>query len=110
MRPDLNETIASLDDWQTIICCRGLVLLMDQKMARDPRSHTRIRTPLCLVSSPIQGSQRARLEKRGAVKTTVVIMNDRHAGHDPASRIVSHQKINGIPTASGMTTPVIDAV
>ena len=38
MRPDLNETIASLDDWQTIVCCRGLVLLMDQKMARDPRS------------------------------------------------------------------------
>ena len=38
MLPDLQETIAALDDWQTIICCRGLVLLMDQKMARDPRS------------------------------------------------------------------------
>jgi hypothetical protein len=38
MRPDLKETIAALGDWQTIICCRGLVLLMDQKMARDPRS------------------------------------------------------------------------
>lgn len=38
MLPDLQETIAALDDWQTIICCRGLVLLMDQKMAQDPRS------------------------------------------------------------------------
>ena len=38
MLPDLSETIATLDDWQSIICCRGLVLLMDQKMARDPRS------------------------------------------------------------------------
>jgi len=38
MLPDPIETIATLDDWQTIICCRGLVLLMDQKMARDPHS------------------------------------------------------------------------
>ena len=38
MLPDLRETIAALDDWQTIVCCRGLVLLMDQKMAQDPSS------------------------------------------------------------------------
>lgn len=38
MLPDLQETIAALDDWQTIVCCRGLVLLMDQKMAQDPCS------------------------------------------------------------------------
>lgn len=38
MLPDLQETIAALDDWQTIICCRGLVLRMDQKMAQDPCS------------------------------------------------------------------------
>ena len=38
MLPDLQETIAALDDWQAIICCRGLVLLMDQKMAQDPGS------------------------------------------------------------------------
>jgi hypothetical protein len=38
MLPDPIETITRLDDWQTIICCRGLVLLMDQKMAREPGS------------------------------------------------------------------------
>lgn len=38
MLPDLRETIAVLDDWQTIVCCRGLVLLMDQKMAQNPCS------------------------------------------------------------------------
>lgn len=38
MLSDPIETIAKLDDWQTIICCRGLVLLMDQKMAQDPGS------------------------------------------------------------------------
>jgi len=38
MLPDLQETIAALDDWQTIICCRGLVLLMDRKMAQAPCS------------------------------------------------------------------------
>ena len=38
MLPDPIETIAKLDDWQTIICCRGLVLMMDQQMARNPGS------------------------------------------------------------------------
>jgi len=38
MLPELQETITALDDWQTIVCCRGLVLLMDQQMAQDPCS------------------------------------------------------------------------
>ena len=38
MQADLRETITALDDWETIICCRGLVVLMDDHMARDPQS------------------------------------------------------------------------
>lgn len=38
MRPDLRDTITALDDRETIICCRGLVLLMDHRMRCDPRS------------------------------------------------------------------------
>ena len=38
MRPRLEETINDLDDWQTFICCRGLVVLLDLAMTRDPRS------------------------------------------------------------------------
>jgi hypothetical protein len=38
MFSDLKIPIAKLDDWQTIICCRGLVLLIDRQMAMNPRS------------------------------------------------------------------------
>ena len=38
MPPRLYETITTLDDRETIICCRALVVLMDEHMARDPRS------------------------------------------------------------------------
>lgn len=38
MRPDLHDTINTLDDRETIICCRGLVVLMDHRMRCDPRS------------------------------------------------------------------------
>lgn len=38
MHPRLEETIADLDDWQALIGCRGLVVLMDLRMTRDPRS------------------------------------------------------------------------
>lgn len=38
MLSDLKKSIAKLDDWQTIICCRGLVLLIDRQMALNPRS------------------------------------------------------------------------
>jgi hypothetical protein len=38
MRPPLEKTIAVLDDWQTFVCCRALVLLMDRKMAANPHS------------------------------------------------------------------------
>ncbi len=38
MLPDLHESIDVLDDWQAIVCCRGLVLLMDRRMASDTRS------------------------------------------------------------------------
>ena len=38
MQADLRETITALSDRETIICCRGLVVLMDSHMARDPRS------------------------------------------------------------------------
>ena len=38
MPPPLEETIAGLDDWQTLVCCRGLVVLVDLRMARDARS------------------------------------------------------------------------
>ncbi len=38
MQADLRETITALSDRETIICCRGLVVLMDGHMARDPRS------------------------------------------------------------------------
>ena len=47
MYPDLRETIAALEDRQTIICCRALVILMDRHMARDTRSK---RTPDLSVS------------------------------------------------------------
>ena len=35
MPPHLEETIAGLDDWQTLVCCRGLVVLVDLRMTRD---------------------------------------------------------------------------
>jgi len=38
MRPELRDTINALDDRETIICCRGLVVLMDHRMRCDPRS------------------------------------------------------------------------
>jgi hypothetical protein len=38
MQPNLRDTIAALDERQTIICCRGLVILMDRYMACHPRS------------------------------------------------------------------------
>ena len=38
MPPSLCETITTLDDRETIICCRALVVLMDAHMTRDPRS------------------------------------------------------------------------
>mgnify|MGYP001816851122 FL=1 len=38
MLSDLKKTIAMLDDYQTLICCRGLVLLIDRQMALNPRS------------------------------------------------------------------------
>jgi hypothetical protein len=38
MRPHLHDTIADLDERQTLISCRMLVLLMDRRMARDPGS------------------------------------------------------------------------
>lgn len=38
MRPLLEETIADLDDWQTLVCCRGLAVLMDLRMTCDPCS------------------------------------------------------------------------
>ena len=38
MQPNLQDTIATLDDWQTFVCCRVLVLLMDRRMAGNPRS------------------------------------------------------------------------
>lgn len=38
MLSDLKKSIAMLDDWQTLMCCRGLVLLIDRQMALNPRS------------------------------------------------------------------------
>ena len=38
MLSDLKKSIAMLDDYQTLICCRGLVLLIDRQMALNPRS------------------------------------------------------------------------
>ena len=38
MQPNLRDTIAALDDRQTIISCRGLAILMDCYMACLPRS------------------------------------------------------------------------
>jgi hypothetical protein len=38
MLSDLKKSIALLDDWQTLICCRGLVLLIDRQMALNPQS------------------------------------------------------------------------
>lgn len=38
MFPSLHKQIASLDDWQTIVCCRLLVLLLDEVKAREPDS------------------------------------------------------------------------
>jgi len=38
MQPDLRDTVAALDDRQTIICCRGLAILMDHHMTCHPRS------------------------------------------------------------------------
>lgn len=35
----LRDTIAALDHWQTLIGCRALVLMLDRRMARDPRSN-----------------------------------------------------------------------
>lgn len=38
MPADLRHTIAALDERQTLIGCRLLTLMMDRRMARDPRS------------------------------------------------------------------------
>ena len=38
MLSELKKSIAMLDDYQTLICCRGLVLLIDRQMALNPRS------------------------------------------------------------------------
>jgi hypothetical protein len=38
MISELKKSIAMLDDRQTLICCRGLVLLIDRQMALNPRS------------------------------------------------------------------------
>ena len=38
MLPDLHDSITALDDWQALICCRGLVVLMDRSMAADASS------------------------------------------------------------------------
>jgi hypothetical protein len=38
MLPDLRKTIACLNDWQTIACCRVLVVLLDEMKAREPNS------------------------------------------------------------------------
>ena len=38
MLSNLRETIATLNDWQTIVCCRGLVVLLDSQKARESDS------------------------------------------------------------------------
>ena len=61
MPPDLCETVTALDDQETIICCRGLVVLMDRRMRRDPRSRrppdltvTDFHQWVCLGGRPIR--------------------------------------------------------